>query len=34
VLITTSKNSRKKAKVEAAVQKHLQLGPGGVGIRF
>jgi TolB-like protein len=34
VLITTSKNQRKKAKVEAAVQKHLQLGPGGVGIRF
>lgn len=33
VLITTAKGTRKKAKVEAAVQ-HLQVGPGGVGIRF
>jgi hypothetical protein len=34
VLITTSKNPRKKAKAEAAVRKHLQVGAGGVGVRF
>jgi hypothetical protein len=34
VLITTSKNPRKKAKAEAAVREHLQVGPGGVGVRF
>ncbi len=35
VLLTTSKkNPRKQAKIEAAVSKHLQVGPGGVGLRF
>lgn len=34
VLINTAKNPRKKAKAEAAVRQHLQVGPGGVGIRF
>jgi hypothetical protein len=34
VLITTAKNPRKKAKLEAAVRDHLQLGAGGVGVRF
>jgi hypothetical protein len=34
VLITTSKSSRKKAETEAAVRKHLQVGAGGVGIKF
>ena len=34
VLITTAKNPRKKAKAEAAVRKHLQVGAGGVGVRF
>lgn len=34
VLITTAKNPRKKAKVEAAVRQHLQVGVGGVGVRF
>jgi TolB-like protein len=34
ILINTSKKSaRKQAKVEAAVR-HLQVGPGGVGVRF
>jgi hypothetical protein len=33
VLITTAKNPRKKAKIEAAVR-HIQVGSGGVGIRF
>ncbi|KIG13746.1 hypothetical protein DB30_07592 [Enhygromyxa salina] len=33
ILLSTAKNPRKQAKVEAAV-KHLQVGPGGVGIRF
>ncbi len=34
VLITTAKNPRKKAKVEAALRDHLQLGASGVGFRF
>lgn len=34
VLVTTSKNPRKKAQIEAAARKHLQVGPGGVGIKF
>lgn len=34
VLISTSKSPRKKAKIEAAAAKHLQLGAGGVGLRF
>ena len=34
VLITTAKNPRKKAKIEATARKHLELGPGGVGVRF
>lgn len=33
VLITTSKNPRKKAKIEAAAR-HIQVDGGGVGIRF
>lgn len=33
ILINTSKSPRKQAKVEAALE-HLQLGPGGVGIKF
>jgi TolB-like protein len=34
VLITTAKSPRKKAKVEAAVNKHLLVGPGGVAVKF
>ncbi|MFO7567618.1 MAG: PEGA domain-containing protein [Enhygromyxa sp.] len=34
VLITTAKNPRKKAEIEATARKHLQVGPGGVGVRF
>ena len=34
VLITTAKNPRKKAKIEATARRHLQVGPGGVGVRF
>ncbi|PRQ04124.1 PEGA domain protein [Enhygromyxa salina] len=34
VLINTAKNPRKQAKLEAAVNEHLQVGPGGVGLRF
>ena len=34
VLITTAKNPRKKAEIEATARKHLQVGPGGVGIKF
>jgi TolB-like protein len=34
VLITTAKNPRKKAKLEANASKHLQVGAGGVAIRF
>lgn len=34
VLITTAKNPRKKAEAEAAVRKHLLVGPGGVGVAF
>src|SRR5690606_25108494 len=30
VLLTTSKSQRKKAQIQAAVDKHLQLGAGGV----
>jgi hypothetical protein len=33
ILINTSKSPRKAAKIEAAA-KHLQVGPGGVGLRF
>lgn len=34
VLITTSKSPRKQAKRQAAVNQRLQLGAGGVGLRF
>jgi TolB-like protein len=33
ILISTAKSPRKQAKIEAAV-KHLQVGTGGVGVRF
>ncbi|PRP96356.1 PEGA domain-containing protein [Enhygromyxa salina] len=33
ILISTAKSPRKQAKIEAAA-KHLQVGPGGVGVRF
>lgn len=33
VLISTSKSPSKKAKIEAAAQR-MQIGPGGVGVRF
>jgi len=33
ILVSTAKSPRKQAKVKAALD-HLQLGPGGVGVRF